>query len=211
MEEIDFFRRGFGSSFLQALISVPEHRPVAIDAARIEASARAIIGKHRHELPPSTSPDVLAYAATLIAAYDELVARGDDHQAALQRLAEAQRAGSRFVTERTRAGLDAAPDPFALIRDASKEREERFFGAAFSFERPRDDGDAYHLEILACEFVRLARAEGVPHLAPLFCEFDAAWIAAIDPAKHRLRFARPTTIAAGCDRCRFYFDRQRDA
>ena len=81
-------------------------------------------------------------------------------------------------------------------------------GEAFGFEWPRDDATAYHVEIRSCAFVRFCAAEGMPEVGPLLCEFDASWIEAIDTPRHRLRFVRPTTIAWGDDRCRFYFDRE---
>ncbi|MBV9948254.1 MAG: L-2-amino-thiazoline-4-carboxylic acid hydrolase [Myxococcales bacterium] len=209
--EDHFFRRGLGSLFRQALSGLAEQRSILVDPEDIVTSALAVVQRHAHEQPPSTSPEVLAYTALLIAMYRALAAAARSPHEALEWVRETQNATTDFLRRNVRAALDAADDALALMRDASKEKEETWFGAAFRFERVVDDANAYHLEVLACEFVRLAAAEGVPELGPLFCEWDVAWIDAIDPKRHRLAFVRPTTIAGGCDRCRFYFDRVIDS
>jgi hypothetical protein len=48
--------------------------------------------------------------------------------------------------------LDHAPDPFTALVEASKEREETYFGPSFDFERPIDDQDTYVLNIKRCLF-----------------------------------------------------------
>jgi hypothetical protein len=103
--------------------------------------------------------------------------------------------------------LDHAPDPYLALVGVAKARERHFFGRSFAFERPRDDDRAYYLDVARCLWHRLFVAEGAPELTPLFCAFDANWIDAIDPARHGVRFSRPTTLGHGGPLCPFHFYR----
>jgi len=89
----------------------------------------------------------------------------------------------------------------------SKSRERHFFGQSFTFERPCDDDRAYFLDVARCLWQSFFVAEGAPELTPLFCEFDANWIDAIDPDRHGVRFSRPTTLGHGGPLCPFHFYR----
>lgn len=110
------------------------------------------------------------------------------------------------VLEGTRAMLDAAVDPFAALVAASKEREQGYFGPSFEFHRPVDDGHGYVLEIRRCLYHQVVLACGRPQLMPLLCRADTAWIDAIDPRRHHLRFVRPSTFATASS-CRMWFMR----
>ncbi len=54
--------------------------------------------------------------------------------------------------------------------------------------------------LLVCE------ACGRVELMPTLCRTDTAWIDAIEPARHRLRFVRPSTFATAST-CRMWFMR----
>jgi hypothetical protein len=103
--------------------------------------------------------------------------------------------------------LDASPDPFRLLVDASRAKEAHVYGPSFAFERERDDADAYLLNIDRCFYHRYFVAHDAPELTRIFCDWDSAWIGAIDPARHGVSFERPTTLGYGGDRCRFQFRR----
>ena len=45
-------------------------------------------------------------------------------------------------------------------------------------------------------------------LTPVFCDWDANWASAIDPARHGFRFERPTTLGLGGDGCYFRHTRE---
>lgn len=105
-----------------------------------------------------------------------------------------------------RAMLDAAPDPFAALVAASKQREADDFGPSFEFERRLDDEFSYVLDVPGCLFHRILTAVGRPELQAMVCRFDLLWIGAIDPVRHRLRFERPVTFATG-GTCRMLFTR----
>lgn len=64
-----------------------------------------------------------------------------------------------------------------------------------------------HVDVHRCFYVRVLAGAGVPEPGEVFCDVDAAWIDAIDPARHRVAFRRPTTIARGGSTCPFHFNR----
>ncbi|MCC8247821.1 L-2-amino-thiazoline-4-carboxylic acid hydrolase [Saccharothrix luteola] len=111
-----------------------------------------------------------------------------------------------YVHDGTKAALDAADDPFTVITGMSKDREENYFGDDFAFTRS-ESASHYHVDVHRCFYVRVLAVAGVPELGEVFCDFDAAWIDAIDPDRHRVTFRRPTTIARGGSTCPFHFDR----
>lgn len=102
--------------------------------------------------------------------------------------------------------LDEAPDPFVALVAAGKEREASYSGPSFRFERPLDDQHSYVLDVPGCLFHETLIAAGRPRLQPILCGFDLAWVDAIDPGRHQLRFVRPVTFAEG-GTCRMIFTR----
>jgi hypothetical protein len=112
-----------------------------------------------------------------------------------------------FVREATTQMLDAAPDPLHALAEVSKFREEHFYGAGFTFEHERDDNQAYLVNVRRCFYHNFFVANGAPELTPIFCDFDANWIDAIDPARHGVRFERTTTMGYGGTMCPFHFYR----
>ncbi len=111
------------------------------------------------------------------------------------------------IQEGVRYALDYAPDPMSVLINASKEREEKFFGRTFSFEPIQDDDQAYLLHVKQCFYHRFAVANGVPELMQILCEWDWIWAETIEPEKHGFWFEFPTTLGYGGDVCRFYFRR----
>ncbi|GGP35297.1 L-2-amino-thiazoline-4-carboxylic acid hydrolase [Saccharothrix coeruleofusca] len=150
----------------------------------------------------------LELTAVVVAGYQCLLARMPQREA-LVRVARAFHEPTRpHGHDSTRAALDAAEDPFAVIVGYSKDREENYFGADFAFERTADDDERYLVDVRRCFYVEVLARCGVPELGPVFCEFDAAWISAIDPDRHGIDFRRPTTIARGGATCPFHFRRR---
>jgi hypothetical protein len=121
------------------------------------------------------------------------------------------------MTRQSRADLlrdcarrgDAAPDPFQAMVELCRSRERDAFGAAFTFRRPADDGQRYHLDVHRCFYHDVLAASSAAELTPVMCAFDKAWIEAIDPARHGFRFDRATTIGYGGSHCPFHFTRTR--
>ncbi|KAK3182356.1 hypothetical protein K4F52_006359 [Lecanicillium sp. MT-2017a] len=112
------------------------------------------------------------------------------------------------MTEKIRYNLDNVQDPFTVLVDGSREKEEHFYlEPDFIHQRARDESGSYHVEIRKCWYMDTLAKLDASEIGPVFCTFDKAWYSAIDPKRHAFKFARPTTIAAGFDRCRFNFDR----
>ncbi|WP_077010225.1 L-2-amino-thiazoline-4-carboxylic acid hydrolase [Saccharothrix sp. ALI-22-I] len=166
-----------------------------IDAAAARIAA-AVGGSSPH----------LALTASVAGAYQVLLRRLPRAEA-LSVVARAFHEPIRpYVHDGTRAALDAADDPFAVITGFSKDREENYFGDDFSFSRV-EDSSRYLVDVRRCFYVRVLDVAGVPELGTVFCEFDAAWISAIDRDRHGVDFQRPTTIARGGATCPFHFRR----
>ena len=116
--------------------------------------------------------------------------------------------GRQALTEGVKSALDYASDPMAMLVDASKQREEFFFGNTFSFERYQDDEQAYILHVKRCFFHQFALANDAPELMQVLCEWDWIWADAIEPARHGFTFELPTTLGYGGDKCQFCFRRR---
>jgi hypothetical protein len=111
------------------------------------------------------------------------------------------------IQEGVRYALDYAPDPMSVLINASKEREENFFGRTFTFEPVQDDDKAYLLHVKQCFYHRFSVENGAPELMQILCEWDWIWADAIEPQKHGFSFELPTTLGYGGDVCRFYLRR----
>ncbi|MCA9688907.1 MAG: L-2-amino-thiazoline-4-carboxylic acid hydrolase [Myxococcales bacterium] len=94
-------------------------------------------------------------------------------------------------------------DPFRFTVKVSKTKQTAYYGISFRRRVEQDDDDAYRMTVTECFYQRFFVDLGVPELAPMFCEKDFDWAGAIDPRRHGFAFARPTTLAAGGDGCRF--------
>jgi len=103
--------------------------------------------------------------------------------------------------------MNTATDPFRHLVTHTKSQEEQFLGSTFNFERVQDDDHAYKVHVNECFYHRFFSENGAPELTQLACDINANWIDAIDPAKHAVRFERPSMLGYGGDKCRFYFYR----
>ena len=103
--------------------------------------------------------------------------------------------------------MNTATDPFRHLVTHTKSQEEQFLGSTFNFERVQDDDHAYLLHVNECFYHRFFSENGAPELTQLACDINANWIDAIDPAKHGVRFERPSMLGYGGDKCQFYYYR----
>ena len=177
-----------------------EHIAALVPLPEVDAAASRIVAA-----VGGSSPH-LPVTALVAGAYQCLLLRLSRSEA-LRAVARAFHEPIRpYVHEGTKAALDAADDPFTLITEMSKDREENYFGDDFAFTR--SEGPAhYRVDVHRCFYVHVLAVAGVPELGPVFCDFDAAWIDAIDPDRHHVDFRRPTTIARGGPTCPFHFHR----
>jgi hypothetical protein len=192
----------FRSMFLDALrtaLKVPSFDTSFLSSFDAAVAARTATA------PPNIRPQHVESTALFAAAHDVLTAKGNADP--LTVLGEVIDAYGKEISDYTRKSLDASADPFNTIVGESKLRERDYFGSDFKFERPVGTQDAYHLHVTDCAYARIFSAWQLPHLTGLFCRLDEAWIRAIDPGRHGVRFTRPETIGWGGARCRFLFDR----
>ena len=173
----------------------------------IQEQQRDLEAAHKDWIVDDQAAYNLRMGAVILAAYqllrdrisrDELLALL--REAFIMPLRDTIRAGTAHM-------LDRAPDPFEAMVATSKAREAYFFGKGFVFERPRDDQSAYYADVTRCLWHSFFVANGAPELTPIFCDFDANWIDAIDPARHGFRFGRDTTLGYGGALCPFHFFR----
>ncbi|MEU4444848.1 L-2-amino-thiazoline-4-carboxylic acid hydrolase [Actinosynnema sp. NPDC050801] len=177
-----------------------EHIAAVVPLPEVDAAASRIVAA-----VGGSSPH-LPVTALIAGAYQCLLPRVPQPEA-LRLVARAFHEPIRpYVYEGTKAALDASDDPFTVITDMSKDRERNYFGDDFSFSRTESPAH-YHVDVHRCFYVHVLAVAGVPELGTVFCDFDAAWIDAIDPDRHHVAFHRPTTIARGGSTCPFHFHR----
>lgn len=110
----------------------------------------------------------------------------------------------KYVIEGTKKLFDDADNPFQRLVQASKEREENYFGSSFEFERPVDHEYGYVLNIKKCLFHETLKVLGRQELQHSLCRMDLGWINGIDPERHHMQFVRPVTFATG-NTCQMWF------
>ncbi|WP_394850649.1 L-2-amino-thiazoline-4-carboxylic acid hydrolase [Pendulispora brunnea] len=176
------------------------------EESSIRDRIRGLAPKTRHLIHNELDEGNVGFTLLAVAAYDVLLPQLGSEKALHivdACLNEPLRA---WVLEGTAGMLDASADPFEAITQSSREREEHYFGPSFAFERPVDDGFGYVLNVRRCLFHETLRALERTEVQPVLCRFDLNWIDGIDPARHRMRFARPSTFATA-DLCRMWFMR----
>jgi hypothetical protein len=201
--ETDYVLKGFWRC-LASLAHPSSH----LDIVKMEARAAELEREHAAAAGDEPSRYNLRYACAVLAGFEAL-SRTLSQEPAVSLLREAFSKSGAFVREKTRAWLDTAPDPFRELVAISKTREASQFGPSFQFERLRDDDGAYLLNVRKCFWHDLFVSVGKADLTRVLCEFDANWIAAIDPERHGLRFERTSTLGYGASHCPFHFVRLR--
>lgn len=150
---------------------------------------------------------------TLIAVstYEALLELGYDEEEAMQLTDDClNKPMGNYMAMGLRRFLDHADNPFQEIVQASKDREETYFGESFEFERPIDDKYGYVLHIKKCLFHEVLRTLDRKELQPILCKMDLSWINAIDPKNHNMQFVRPVTFATGSICQMWFMQRERE-
>jgi predicted ArsR family transcriptional regulator len=153
--------------------------------------------------PPADDRERLSrqQAAPLLLLYRTLKERLGDETKALEIARAAALAGGRAFLARTlgkldRATLDALDDDGR--QRFADDKAYQFFNATLRWEHI--GADEVRFTVTACHFPRLCAAVGMPELAPLFCETDAAYFGSVEPD---VVLERPHTLATGGESCPF--------
>jgi hypothetical protein len=174
---------------------------------KIQAEQTALEKQYGSWVVDEPSKFHLRFMSLLLASYRVLqsVLSKDDTLILLKKAAiEPSR---QSILQGVRYALDYAPNPMTVLTDASKEREEEFFGRTFAFERIQDDNKAYLLHVNGCFYHKFSVENNAPELMQILCAWDWSWADAIQPEKDGFKFELPTTLGLGGDVCRFYFRR----
>ncbi len=94
---------------------------------------------------------------------------------------------------------------FQRVSENFLSRGQERFGAHFTYERDVSDAARSFVSITRCLYNDVLRRVCCPEVIPVFCAMDAIWAADVTHPRYKLRFERPTTLAAGDDKCRFQF------
>jgi hypothetical protein len=140
-------------------------------------------------------------AAPLLLLYRVLKDRLGSDEEALDIARAAALAGGRAFLGRTLGKLDRAT--LSALDDEGRQRfaddkAHQFFNATLTWDHV--GADEVRFTVTACHFPRLCEAAGLPEVAPLFCETDAAYFGAVEPD---VILERPHTLATGGDSCPF--------
>ncbi|OAQ65938.1 l-2-amino-thiazoline-4-carboxylic acid hydrolase domain-containing protein [Pochonia chlamydosporia 170] len=170
--------------------------------------ARGLITQLSTASDPPGRVENIQFTAYMVAPYRILKQEGLPVSQIREILEVATKTSASFVSDAIRQQLDSSPDPFKHLTDVSRGKEATLYAPPdFKLKHPIDTKDIYHVEIHQCWYMKALKKLDATEIGSTFCAFDRTWYDQIDPSRHRVRFARPTTIADGSDRCRFNFDR----
>ena len=153
--------------------------------------------------PPADERERLSrmQAGPLLLLYRVLKERLGSEEEALDIARAAALAGGRAFLGRTLGKLDRAT--LQALDDEGRQRfaedkAHQFFNATLTWDHV--GADEVRFTVSACHFPRLCEAVGMPEVAPLFCETDAAYFGSVEPD---VILERPQTLAKGGDSCPF--------
>jgi hypothetical protein len=175
---------------------------------QVEAATAALLAQVDDLAIDAATRTHVVLAAHAVAAYRWYLERGTeaDARAAVQRAVIGPFSG--WMADSVREALDAAADPYATMAETSRHQISAFYGAGFAFETVRDDDRGYLARAHRCAYHDVNVRAGHPELTAIWCEWDLAWLSAVDPSRHGFEASRPVTIGYGCDHCDFALDRR---
>ena len=112
-----------------------------------------------------------------------------------------------YLQDRFGITQDAPDEAFARIAENYQPRGQRLFGSGFVYVQALQTPERSDTHIHRCLFNDFFRTRGAPELTRVFCALDSIWVDELHKPRYRVRFERPTTLAAGDDACRFQFSR----
>ena len=192
------------------LQTVPDQATAIIQD--IEERTRPIRAANQARVVDEPSTHHLALTSLLLASYRVLLPLMEDREAVLTLLRTVLAAPLRhqmqpYLTRRFGIDPTAPAQAFDAAAANFKLRGEALFGNAFMYEQAVQTPEQSFVNIRRCFFNDFFRANDAPELTPLFCFLDTLWADALHAGAYNVRFERPTTLAAGDDRCRFHFTR----
>ncbi|WP_274630747.1 L-2-amino-thiazoline-4-carboxylic acid hydrolase [Arvimicrobium flavum] len=184
----------------------------AFDAA-IDKMAVQFAEKHSGFGADQASAGIVEYVGEVLGSWLALKDKGLDDGAVRDALVGALSIWVRENAEsyaEARLGIrrDQPDQAFENARANFKTRGEARFGSQFRYQVDVADDKRAHFGITRCLFNDLLRAAGYPQVIPVFCAMDIVWAQEVTHKRYNLDFTRPTTLAAGDDKCRFQFDRR---
>lgn len=104
--------------------------------------------------------------------------------------------------------LRVTPDP---VGDMKKRRDlsvkaQKIWGEGMDLSEVHSD-DSVALHVTACPFAQYFWGVSEPDLMPVFCAYDAQWMAQVNRSRRPVRVSRSGTLAEGAERCDFTFTR----
>jgi hypothetical protein len=101
--------------------------------------------------------------------------------------------------------LDRTPWLFPVLRRSGRRMMRRDFSPpAFGVRWAEDSPQRMRFDMTRCYYLDTLTTLGIPELTGLFCHGDEVMYGGLS----HLRFARSGTLAQGCDRCDFCFERR---
>ncbi len=102
--------------------------------------------------------------------------------------------------------LDRTPWLFPVFRRSGRRMMRRYFAPpAFGLRWIEDSAERVRFDMTRCYYLDTLTTLGIPELTGLYCHGDEVMYGGLD----HLRFVRAGTLAQGCDRCDFCFERRR--
>jgi L-2-amino-thiazoline-4-carboxylic acid hydrolase-like protein len=137
------------------------------------------------------------------AAYLELRDRfGQDRARKLTATCFASGAGRRARVLRL---VDRTPWLFPVLRRSGRRMIQRDFSPpAFGVRCVEDSAQRVRFDMTRCYYLDTLTTLGIPELTGLYCHGDEVMYGGLN----HLRFVRAGTLAQGCDRCDFCFERR---
>jgi hypothetical protein len=101
--------------------------------------------------------------------------------------------------------LDRTPLLFPVFRRSGRRMMRRNFSPpTFGVRWIEDSAQRVRFDMTRCYYLDTLTTLGIPELTGLFCHADEVMYGGLD----HLRFVRAGTLAQGCDRCDFCFERR---
>lgn len=211
-ESLDSLAQAVAARLVHAVTSRAATSPHDIESA-VRAEADRIATRNAARAIDTASRRWLTMCALVLASYRTLLPFVGERRAAVSILQAAMTEPFKsviqaYIADRFGISQDAPEEAFERVAENFTSRGEERFGQAFTYlTEVRDDRRSF-TNVTQCFFNDFFRVNGAPELTPIFCAVDDVWTEELDDPRYGVRFARPTTLAAGDDACRFQFSRR---